>query len=181
MSKILETLAATLAKQGAPVLGGMIGTAIGGPAGAAIGGLAGKALESLADAFDVPPTPQAVSDVMQQPGAAAMVATIEDRAKLMLPIWQAEVQRVSDAQAAEIEKGFGSWQWWRGAWQALIIGGWATILLVGLFGGGWVVPLLPIDKAVEAWGSVTLTWLVVFNGGHTLKEIAPSIGFGRKR
>lgn len=43
------------------------------------------------------------------------------------------------------------------------------------------MPLLPIDKAVEAWGSVTLTWLVVFNGGHTLKQIAPLIGFGRRR
>lgn len=181
MSDILETLASTLARQGAPVLGGMIGTAIGGPAGAAIGGLAGKALESLADAFAVSATPEAVSDAVQQPCAVATVAAVEDRAKLMLPIWRAEVQRVSDAQAAEIKNGFGSWRWWRGAWQALIIGGWAAILLVGLFGGGWVAPLMPIDKIVEAWGSVMLTWLVVFNGGHTLKEIAPSIGFGRRR
>lgn len=180
MSDILEELASTLAKQGAPVLGGMIGTAIGGPAGAAIGGLAGKALESLADAFGVPATPEAVTGAVQQPGAEGTVAAVEDRAKLMEPIWKAEVQRVSDAQSAEIERGFGSWQWWRGAWQALIIGGWATILLVGLFGGGWVAPLMPIDKIVEAWGSVTLTWLVVFNGGHTLKEIAPSIGFRRR-
>ncbi|HEV7326104.1 MAG TPA: hypothetical protein VGN91_13630 [Bosea sp. (in: a-proteobacteria)] len=181
MSDILESLAATLAKQGAPVLGGMIGTAIGGPAGAAIGGLAGKALESLADAFGVPATPEAVTVAVQQPGAAATVDTVEDRAKLMLPIWQAEVQRVSDAQAAEIEKGFGSWQFWRGAWQALIIGGWAIILLAGIFGGGRVVPLLPMNDVVTAWGSVTLTWLAVFNGGHTLKEIAPSIGFGGRR
>lgn len=67
MSDILETLAATLAKQGAPVLGGMIGTAIGGPAGAAVGGLAGKALESLADAFGVPATPEVVAEAVQQP------------------------------------------------------------------------------------------------------------------
>lgn len=99
----------------------------------------------------------------------------------MLPIWQAEAQRVADAQSAEIERSFGSWQFWRGAWQALIIGGWAVILLAGVFGGGHVVPMLPMADIVSAWGSVTLTWLAVFNGGHTLKEIAPSLGFGRKR
>ena len=44
MSDVLADLATTLAKQGVPVLSGLIGTAIGGPAGALVGGLAGKAL-----------------------------------------------------------------------------------------------------------------------------------------
>lgn len=180
MSDIFDTLATTLAKQGAPVLGGMIGTAIGGPAGAAIGGLAGKAIEALADAFGVPATPEAVTAAVQAPGAAPTIEKAEDKATAMGPVWLIEAQRASAAQAAEIDKGFGSWQFWRGAWQGLIIGGWGIILLAGIFGGGRVVPMLPMTDIVSAWGSVTLTWLAVFNGGHTLKEIAPAIGFGKR-
>lgn len=180
MSDIFETLATTLAQQGAPVLGGMIGTAIGGPAGAAIGGLAGKAIETLAKEFGVPETPEAVTAAVQAPGAAPAIEKAEDRAAAMGPVWAIEAQRASAAQASEIEKGFGAWQNWRGAWQGLIIGGWAIILLAAIFGGGWVVPLLSMKDVVDAWGSVTLTWLAVYNGGHTLKEIAPAIGFGRR-
>lgn len=182
MSDVLSTLASTLAKQGAPVLGGMIGTAIGGPAGTLVGGLAGKAIETLADAFGVPPTPEAVTDAATtREDAPAVIAAAERQAPEMLRVWEAEAKRTSDAQAAEIEKGFGNWQFWRGAWQGLIIAGWAVILLAGVFGGGHVVPMLPMKDIVEAWGTVTLTWLAVFNGGHTLKEIAPQLGFGRRR
>lgn len=141
MYDTLSTVATTLAKQGAPVLGGLIGTAVGGPAGAAIGGLAGKALESVADAFGVPATAEAMTEAVQQPGTAASIAEVEDRAKLMLLIWAIEAQRVTDAQSAEIERGFGNWQFWREAWQALIIGGRVTILLEGVFGGGRVLPM----------------------------------------
>ncbi len=181
MSDILATLASTLVKQGAPVLGGMIGTAIGGPAGTVVGGLAGKAIEALADAFGVPATPEAVADAVQGKNAAPVVAGVEAQAPAILKLWEIEAQRASDAQSAEIDRGFGAWQFWRGAWQALIIGGWTIILLSSVFGGGRVAPMLPMADVVSAWGSVTLTWLAVFNGGHTLKEIAPTIGFGRKR
>ena len=181
MSDVLADLAGTLVKQGAPILGGLIGTAVGGPAGAAIGSLAGKAIETLGDAFGVPATPEAVTGAIEaSPTAPAIIAVAEDQAKTMLPIWQIEAQRVADDAAADREKGFGNWQFWRGAWQALIIGGWALILITGIFGGGWIVPMLPFADLVTAWGSVTLTWLAVFNGGHTLKEIAPAIGFGRR-
>lgn len=180
MSDLLTNLAGTLVKQGAPVLGGIIGSAIGGPAGTAIGGMAGKALETLGEVLGVPATPEAVTAATQSPAAGPAIHQAEEQTKLLLPLWSAEAARLDQAQAAEIERGFGSWQFWRGAWQALIIGGWALILLTGIFGGGWIVPLLPFTEIVTAWGSVTLTWLAVFNGGHTLKEIAPAIGFGRK-
>lgn len=182
MSDLLSNLASTLAKQGAPVLGGMIGTAIGGPAGTLVGGLAGKAIETLADASGVPPTPEAVTDAaIARADAPAIIASAERHAPELLRIWETEAKRASDAQAAEIEKGFGNWQFWRGAWQGLSIAGWALILLAGVFGGVHVVPLLPMKDVVEAWGTVTLTWLAVFNAGHTLKEIAPQVGFGRRR
>ncbi|MGY6246189.1 hypothetical protein ACXIUS_01410 [Bosea thiooxidans] len=182
LATTLGSLAGQLFKLGAPQLGGIIGTAIGGPAGTAIGGVAGKVLETLAGKLGTEPTPEAVKAAIEEkPEAPAIVMQVEQVVPAMLPIWQAETQRITDAQTAEIEKGFGAWQFWRGLWQALIIGGWAVILLAGVFGGGHVVPMLPMQDIVSAWGSVTLTWLAVFNGGHTLKEIAPSIGFGRKR
>ncbi|KFC63964.1 hypothetical protein FG93_05474 [Bosea sp. LC85] len=182
MSDILGTLATSLAKQGAPLLGGLIGTALGGPVGAAVGGLAGKAIESLADAFGVDPTPEAVKEAVDSSiGAADVIAEAEAQARAMLPIWQIEATRASEAQTVEIERGFGAWQFWRGAWQGLIITGWAVILLIALLGGNLGIrPLLPLPEMVSAWGSVTLTWLAVFNGGHTLKEIAPTLGFGRR-
>lgn len=178
----LGALAGQLFRLGAPQLGTMIGTAVGGPAGSVIGGLAGKAIEGLAEKLGTPATPEAVTQAIETVREApAIVAQVEATAPEMIRVWEIEAQRGSAAQAAEIERGFGSWQFWRGAWQGLIIAGWAVILLAGVFGGGRIVPMLPMADIVSAWGSVTMTWLAVFNGGHTLKEIAPSLGFGRRR
>lgn len=174
MAKALGNLAGELFKVGASNLGTIVGTAIGGPAG----GIAGKVVDTLADALGTAKTPEAVAEgVAQKP---EVVAEIEAQSPELVKVWQAEADRTTDAQAAEIEKGFGSWQFWRGAWQALIISGWAIVLLVALFGGGLVRPLVSLTDIIGAWGSVTMTWLAVFNGGHTLKEIAPVIRFGRR-
>ena len=109
MSDILSTLAAALAKQGAPVLGGMIGTAIGGAPGAAIGGMAGKAIEALATALEVPADPESVNDALAKPGASGAIESAESSATVMLPVWSAQLTIAAQAQTAEIEKGFGSW------------------------------------------------------------------------
>lgn len=183
IASTLGSLAGDLFKLGAPQLGSIIGSAIGGPAGTIAGGLAGKVLDTLAAKLGTPATPAAVQEAIaaQPEQAAVAVRETEAQAPELVRLWEKEAQALGDAQAAEIEKGFGAWQFWRGAWQGLIIAGWATILLAGIFGGGRVMPMLPMADIVSAWGSVTLTWLAVFNGGHTLKEIAPSLGFGRKR
>lgn len=178
IASTLGGLAGALFRAGAPQLGTIIGTAVGGPAGAAVGGLAGKVIDTLASTLGTSSSPADVAEAVEANPAA--VQRVEAAAPDLVRVYELEAQRSSDAQAAEIEKGFGAWQFWRGAWQALITGGWAIILLTGLFGGGWVAPLIPIKDIVEAWGSVTLTWLAVFNGGHTLKEIAPMLKLGRK-
>lgn len=180
LASTLGSLAGELFKQGARQIGGIVGGAVGGPAGA----LAGKVVETLAEKLGTPATPEAVTEAIQRAPevAAPVIAQVEAAAPEMIRLWEIEAQRVSSAQAAEIEKGFGAWQFWRGAWQGLIIAGWAVILLAGVFGGNaGVRPLLPMADLISAWGTVTLTWLAVFNGGHTLKEIAPQLGFGRGR
>ncbi|PZU95025.1 MAG: hypothetical protein DI527_02035 [Chelatococcus sp.] len=182
IASTLGSLAGDLVRLGAPQLGGIIGSAIGGPAGTVVGGLAGKVLDTLAGKLGTPATPEAVQDAIatRPEEAAPVIREVEAQAPELLRIWEAETQARGAAQAAEIEKGFGAWQFWRGAWQGLIIGGWAVILLACVFGGGRITPMLPMSDIVQAWSSVTLTWLAVFNGGHTLKEIAPALGFGRK-
>jgi hypothetical protein len=178
IASALGGLAGSLFKAGAPTLGGVIGTAVGGPAGAVVGGLAGKVIDVLAGRLGTPATPDAVAEaVAQRPEVAQEV---EGQAPALIAVWQAEAARADAAQAAEIEKGFGAWQFWRGAWQALVVGGSAVILLTALFGGGLVKPLIPMSEVIGWWGSITMTWLAVFNGGHTLKEIAPMLKFGRR-
>lgn len=174
MAKALGELAGALFKAGASNLGTIVGAAIGGP----VGGIAGKVVDTLADALGTAKTPEAVADAI--PTKPEIVQEIDARAPEMVKVWEAEAARAAAAQAAEIENGFGAWQFWRGAWQALIIGGWAVVLLVALFGGTWVKPLVSLTDVIAAWGSVTMTWLAVFNGGHTLKEIAPMLKFGRR-
>lgn len=174
----LGGLAGALFKAGAPQLGGIIGTAMGGPVGAVVGGVAGKVIDTLAGRLGTPATPEAVTEAVEANPEA--VASIEAQAPALLAVWEKEAERANAAQAAEIDKGFGRWQFWRGAWQALVVGGSAVILLTALFGGGWVKPLIPISEVIGWWGSITMTWLAVFNGGHTLKEIAPMLKFGRR-
>ncbi|QEL26166.1 hypothetical protein FQV39_28815 [Bosea sp. F3-2] len=180
----LGSLAGQLFKLGAPQLGGIIGTAIGGPAGTVVGGVAGKVIEELAGKLGTPATPEAVKEAIEtKPEASApIVAQVEATAPDLVKLWQSESDRSTEAQRAEIDKGFGAWQFWRGAWQAVILGGWAVILLSALFGALiGLKPLMPLSDLINNWGSVTLAWLAVFNGGHTIKEIAPHLGFGRKR
>lgn len=180
MTDILSSIAATLAKQGAPVLGGLIGTAIGGPIGATIGGLAGKALETVADALGSARTPEAIADALTKPEAADAVRKAEAGAPELIRLWEIEATRASQAQAAEIEKGFTAWQFWRNAIQGVVWGGWALLLISAVLGGNiGIRGNMPISDMVTAWGSVSLLWMAVFHGGHTAKEVFSSSKWGR--
>lgn len=173
MSDILSTLAAALAKQGAPVLGGMIGTAIGGPTGAAVGGIAGKAIEALATALEVPADPGSITDALAKPGAAGAVESAEANASTMLPLWSAQLAMAGQAQTAEIEKGFGSWNARRNfahytAWGLTAVSGVATIAAYFLR-----LPELPILAGIFGT-SVTLVglWMAVNSGGKAITDFA---------
>lgn len=181
MSDIFTNIATTLAKQGAPVLGGLIGTAIGGPVGAAVGGLAGKALETVADALGVRQEPEAVAEALAKPGAREAVASAEAGAAEMIRLWEIEARRASDAQAAEIERGFSAWQFWRNVIQAVVWGGWTVLLVSAVFGGNiGIRGNMPLPDMVTAWGSVSLLWMAVFHGGHTVKEVFSASRWGTK-
>lgn len=168
----LEQLAANLAKQGAPVLGGLIGSAIGGPAGTLVGSLAGKAIEGLAETLGTDPTPQAVNAAIESdPGAAAKVQATEARAGEMVRVWEIEAKAAADAQAAEIDKGFGSWNARRNmahysAWGMFVVSGIAT--LYGAFTGN---PGLTTTAAVfSAACGVVMAWVAVNSGGKAAAD-----------
>ncbi|MGL4297102.1 MAG: hypothetical protein ACRCTG_15425 [Aestuariivirga sp.] len=178
MADVLTTIASTLAKQGAPILGGLIGTAVGSPA---LGGLAGKALEAVADALGTAADPNAVADALVKPGADALVARAEAGASEMIRLWEVEAKRASDAQAAEIAQGFTAWQFWRNFIQAVVWGGWIVLLISAVFGGNMGIRgNMPIAEVLPIWGSVSLLWLTVFHGGHTAKEVFSASKWGRK-
>ncbi len=178
MSEVLTQIAGELVKRGAPTLGGMIGTAIGGPAGAAIGGIAGKGIEMLAEALGAPADDhEAVKEAVTK-AAPGEIVELEQTAKVMAPILLAEAQRIAAQEATEMSKGFSSWQFWKGVIQAVVWSGWLAILSTALVGGNLgVKPLMPLTDLVTTWGSVTLVWMAVYNGGHTVKEMVSSGAF----
>ncbi|MCA0318235.1 MAG: hypothetical protein LCH88_09215 [Proteobacteria bacterium] len=169
---ILEQLAKNLAKQGAPVLGGMIGTAIGGPAGTVAGSLAGKAIEALADSLGTPATPEAVNGaILGDPAAGTKVEATEAHAIELMKVWQIEAKAAADAQAAEIEKGFSSWNWRRNvahysAWGMFVVSGLST--LYGAFVGN--AGLTTTAAVFTATTGVVMAWVAVNSGGKAATD-----------
>ena len=182
MSSTLLDLSRLLKSAGAPILSNALKTAAGALGGPAAAAITGAVLGALAEALGVEATPEAVAKKIEAdpPAAAPVVADVESSAADLLPLWLVEAQRRAEAEATEMEVGFDAWQFWKNGWQALIVGGWAAILTVALFGGSLgVASSAPLKDVIETWGSVTMLWFAVYNGGHTLKAIAPALGFGR--
>ena len=177
MSDVLTVLATTLARQGAPVIGGLIGTAIGGPAGAAIGGMAGKVIETLAQELGTEPTPAAVLDKVKQPDARAVVQDVEARAPDLMPVWSAQIAMAQQAQTAELEKGFSSWNWRRNfahytTWGLTGLGG-AAALAAAFLGNPQAASIAAIFGTCV---SLTMAWLAVNSGGKALTDFAREWG-----
>lgn len=169
---IIEDLAKNLVKQGAPLLGGLIATAMGGPAGKIAGSLAGKAVETLAETLGADPTPEAVNGaILSDPGAAAKIQQAEARASEMVRVWEIEAKAAADAQAAEIERGFGSWNARRnvahyGAWGLFIVSGLATIY--GAFAGN--ANLSIIMGVFGTSSGIVIAWTTTNSGGKAVTD-----------
>lgn len=173
MNEIFAEIAAQVEKHGAPIIAGMIGTAVGGPAGAAIGGLAGKAIEALAQSLGTPTTPEAVLEAVKSPGATAAVQSAENEAALMLPLWQAKLVMAQQAQTAELEKGFGSWDARRNfahytTWGLTLLCGGAAVMLAVLGHNGAAAVAGLFSTSI----GLTMAWLGVNSGGKALSDFA---------
>lgn len=173
MSDVFTTLATTLAKQGAPVIGGLIGTAIGGPVGAAVGGMAGKAIESLAEALGTAATPEAVLAGVSQPEAKAVVQEVEARAPDLMPLWAAQLAMAQQAQTAEIERGFNGWVMRRTvahyiAWGLTLVSGGFAIYSAFMGHAGMTALAGLFSSSI----GLTMAWMAVNSGGKALGDFA---------
>jgi hypothetical protein len=115
----LASLAASLTRLGAPIIGG----ALGGPAGA---GIASTVVESLAKAFDVEPTPEAVEAALEKADAPIIVRRVEAaEAPAIMDEVNAYIRDVQDARATTVklvEQGSSI------AWGAPVV---SVIVLIG--------------------------------------------------
>lgn len=147
----LASLAASLTRLGAPILGG----ALGGPAGAAI---ASTVVESLAKALDVEPTPEAVGAALEKPDAPIVVRRVE---AAEAPAVIEAVNQYMEIVRQEGEKGW-FWNAWRpaGMWAVLAMWLWALV----------PAPLLRLPLDMGSLTAFTTLYLTLYMGGHTAKE-----------
>jgi hypothetical protein len=93
----LATLAGTLARLGAPILG----TALGGPAGAAV---AGTIVDALAKGFGVEATPEAVGKALDKAEAPIVVQRVEaSAAPMVMEAVNEYLRDVQDARATTVK------------------------------------------------------------------------------
>lgn len=125
----LATIAGTLARLGAPILGG----ALGGPAGAAV---ASTIIDKLAGAFDVPATPDAVGEALARSEAAAVVKRVEATAgpdiMAELNAILADRQSARAATAAHVSAG-SSLQWGAPVVSVVVLLGFALLSYMALY------------------------------------------------
>lgn len=126
---ILKTLAGTLAKAGAPIIGG----AIGGPAGAAI---AGVVVGALADALGVEPTPEAVQAKIDADPVAAgpVVARVEAGQASAIRELELRLSDTANARAAQVEyvRADSATQWAPVMVTAIVLGGFAAFSWIAM-------------------------------------------------
>jgi hypothetical protein len=127
----LASLAASLTRLGAPILGG----ALGGPAGAAI---ASTVVESLAKALDVEPTPEAVEAALEKADAPIVVRRVEAaEAPAIMDEVNAYIRDVQDARAATVrlvEQG-SSIAWGAPVVSAFVLATFAVVMAVAMVRG----------------------------------------------
>lgn len=169
----LKSLAATLAKAGAPILSGALSTAagaIGGPAGALLGSGASAIIGALADALGTDPTPEAVAEKVEaDPSAAASaVQQVEASKGDVIAAIHAETARQL-ALAETARESFFSWGW-RPAMSWTLIGLWLWAMLILPTLKALALPALqpvPMDNLLAFTG----IWLTIYGGGHTIKAV----------
>lgn len=172
MADVFFDLARTVAKAGAPILGGLLQNALPGPAGKLAGGAAEKIIGALAEELGTEPDAGVVKDALDKADdAGEIVARVEVNIAAMVPVWLAEETRLKSAQDAEIERGFSSWNARRnvahyGAWGLFAFSGLATLVMA--FMGHPQAEFARIVFATSA--GVTTMWTAANSGGRAVTD-----------
>lgn len=184
MSTTLEqALGGLIRDLGAPLLGEVVGK-ITTPA---IGNVARRGVEIAAEALGVPATEAAVTQAVQaSPAQAGPLLQEAERANLgeltnLARVFEIEAQRAADAEKAEIERGFGSWQARRTLTTYLLLVMFAVAFFaslgaaLGLWRADGAILTTLVTTAATAWGA----WQVTLSGTKGLTEAARAWRGGR--
>jgi hypothetical protein len=170
---MFEQLAQELIKANAGKLGAVIGTAIGGPVGTAVGGMAGMAIESLAEALGTTADPIDITQTIKkaEPKTIEVLTEMESRMPDLIPLWREQISMAAEAQRAEIEKGFGSWNARRSTAHYVSWIGLAAILaglLYAIFFRADAVA--PLTALLPTWITIVVMWTGVNSGGKAVTD-----------
>lgn len=182
MPPIEHVLGGLLRDLGAPILGEVVGK-ITTPS---IGNVARRGVEIAAEALGVPATPEAVTQAAQTNPNAATVLQEAERANLgeltnLARVFEIEAQRAADAERAEIERGFGSWQARRTVTTYLLLGLFAVSFVaslgaaLGLWRADGAVLSMLVTTAATVWGA----WQVTLSGTKGITEAVRAWRGGR--
>ncbi len=160
---ILDTILSSAVRTGSGIVKDIVSAQL----GPTIGGLAGTVVDIVAESLGVDPVAIPSLPADQIDGAVISANNDQDILKLYI-----EQQRLTnDLLTAEMNKSESLWTWaWRPAWMWFLMLVWFYALLAApIVSGISGVKLDVPDLSVVV--SLTLTFVTLYMGGHTLKDI----------
>jgi hypothetical protein len=170
MSAIAAIVLKMAAEIGAPVIKGVLENSVGGP----VSEIGGKIIDAVAGKAGVEPERLPEIAVSEPDTVTAAVSAVEADMPELIALWSKGLDGQFALLQTETKEGIlqSAWRW-----------GW--MYLLGFF-WLWKIVLLPVInhflrlpiETIEAAILMTLTsWFIaLYMGGHTLKEVAKSIG-----
>ena len=160
---ILDTILSSAVRTGSSVIKDIVSAQL----GPTIGGLAGTVVDIVAGSLGVDP-----SEIPSLPNDQIDAAvTIADNDKEIIQLYIEQQKLTNSLLLAEMNKSESLWTWaWRPAWMWFLMLAWfyalmAAPIVSGMTGVGFAIP----DLSVLV--SLTITFLALYMGGHTAKDI----------
>lgn len=160
---ILDTIISSAVRTGSGVIKDIISAQL----GPSIGGLAGTVVDTIAGSLGVEP-----GEIPSLPADQIDAAvTVADNDKEIIQLYIEQQKLTNSLLLAEMNNSESLWTWaWRPAWMWFLMLAWFYALLAapivsGMTGVGFAIP----DLSVLV--SLTITFLALYMGGHTAKDI----------
>ena len=160
---VLDTILSSAVRTGSGVIKDIISAQL----GPTIGGLAGTVVDTIAESLGVEPAaiPSLPTDQIDD---AVIVA---DNNKEIIQLYIEQQKLTNSLLLAEMNQSESLWTWaWRPAWMWFLMLAWfyalmAAPIVSGMTGVSFAIP----DLSVLV--SLTITFLALYMGGHTAKDI----------
>jgi len=160
---ILDTILSSAVRTGSGVIKDIISAQL----GPTIGGLAGTVVDTIAGSLGVEP-----GEIPSLPADQIDAAvTVADNDKEIIQLYIEQQKLTNSLLTAEMNKSESLWTWaWRPAWMWFLMLVWFYILLAAPIVGGVTGVKFEIPE-LGVVVSLTLTFVTLYMGGHTLKDI----------